>query len=302
MTRKSDQPFGSELTPPRRAFLRALANTGAKEPQPANEVARLATATCQEKFLEQSLPKLVLHALEHAGYIETTRTTAGEPLLVAPTEKLATDAVEPLLKRLESQADPEFVTLLRRPLPDVLSAAESTDKHIAGLALEALAFKIIRLLDLDYVSTRLQGAQTGGAEVELIFESSRLVFTRWQIRCKNTARLTLDDVAKEVGLAYVLKSSGVVAATTGTVAPEARRYANSIIGTSNLDVVMLDGADLRTIAASPARIVRIFSREARHAMRLKQPGIRAMEWGELPQARLKTGPGRGYGAAQNSPN
>lgn len=301
MTRKSDLPFGSELTPPQRAFLRALANTGAKEPQPAHEVAGLATATCQERLPEESLPRLVLHALEHAGYIETTRTTAREPLLVAPTEKLATDVVEPLLKRLESQADPEFVTLLRRPLPDVLSEVENTDKHIAGLALEALAFKIMRLLDMDYVATRLRAAQTGGAEVELIFESSRLVFTRWQIRCKNTARLTLDDVAKEVGLAYGLKSSAVVAVTTGTVAPEARRYANSIIGTSNLDVVMLDGADLKAIAASPARIVRIFSREARHAMRLKQPGIRGMEWGELPQARLEARPGRGYGAVQGSP-
>lgn len=305
MTRKSDLPFGSELTPSQRAFLRALANTGTKEPQPASEVARLATATCQERFPEESLPKLALRALEHAGYIETTRTTAegtGGPLLVAPTQKLATDVVEPLLKQLESHADPEFVALLRRPLPDVLSEVESTDKQVAGLALEALAFKIMRLLDMDYVATRLRGPQTGGTEAELIFESSRLVFTRWQILCKNTARLTLDDVAREVGLTYLLKSGAVVAATTGTVAPEARRYANSIIGTSNLHVVMLDGADLKTIAARPARIVRIFSREARHAMRLRQPGILGMEGGELPQAWLETRPGRGYGTVQNSPN
>ncbi len=262
-----------DLTQLQRTFLRALANTGTKEPQPANEIARLATATYGEKFPEKSLPKLVLHALEGAGYIETTKTTTGrgaKPFLVAPTEKLARDVVEPLLKQLESQTDPKLVALLRRPLTDVLADLDSTDKHVAGLALEALAFKIMRLLDMDYVATRLRGAQTGGAEVDLIFESARLVFTRWQIQCKNTARVSLDDVAKEVGLTHFLKSNAVVVGTTGTIGAEARRYANKIMTDSNLAVVMLDGADLKTIADRPARIVRVFNREARHAMKLKK--------------------------------
>ncbi len=262
-----------ELTQLQRTFLRALANTGTKEPQPANEIARLATATYGEKFPEKSLPKLVLHALEDAGYIVTTKTTTGrgaKPFLVAPTGKLATDVVEPLLKQLESQTNPELVALLRRPLPDVMADLDSTDKHVAGLALEALAFKIMRLLDMDYVATRLRGAQTGGAEVDLIFESARLIYTRWQIQCKNTARVSLDDVAKEVGLTHFLKSNAVVVVTTGTIGAEARRYANKIMTDSNLAVVMLDGADLKTIADSPARIVRVFNREARHAMKLKK--------------------------------
>lgn len=262
----------AELTPLQRTFLRALANTGAKEPRPANEIARLATATFGEKFPEKSLPKLVLHALEDDGYIETTKTTTGrgaKPFLVAPTGKFVREIVEPLLKQLESQTDPQLVALLRRSLPDILEDLDSSDKHVAGLALEALAFKIMRLLDMDYVATRLRGAQTGGAEVDLIFESARLVFTRWQIQCKNTARVSLDDIAKEVGLTHVLKSNAIVVVTTGTVGAEARRYANKIMADSNLAIVMLDGADLKTIAESPARIVRVFNREARHAMKLK---------------------------------
>ena len=269
------EQFGKlgELTPLQRTFLRALANTGTNKPQSANEIARLATATYGEKFPEKSLPKLVLHALEDAGYIETTKTTTGrgaKPFLVTATEKLARDIVEPLLKQLESQTDPKLVALLRRPLPDVLVDLDSTDRHVAGLALEALAFKIMRLLDMDYVATRLRGAQTGGAEVDLIFESARLVYTRWQIQCKNTARVALDDVAKEVGLTHFLKSNAVVLVTTGTVGAEARRYANKIMVDSNLAVVMLDGADLKTIAETPARIIRVFNREARHAMKLKK--------------------------------
>ena len=101
---------------------------------------------------------------------------------------------------LKTQTDPKLVALLRRPLPEILKELSDTDRHVKGLALEALAFKIMRLLDMDYVATRLRGAQTGGAEVDLVFQSARLVFSRWQIQCKNTPRVALDDVAKEVGL------------------------------------------------------------------------------------------------------
>jgi len=92
-------------------------------------------------------------------------------------------------------------------MADILSDLTAKDKHQRGLALEALAFKLMRLLDMTYVATRLRGTTTGGAEVDLIFESSRLVFSRWQVQCKNTANVSLDDVAKEVGLTHMLKAT-----------------------------------------------------------------------------------------------
>ena len=42
----------------------------------------------------------------------------------------------------------------------------------------------------------LRGAATGGVVVDIVSESTRLVFSRWQIQCKNTTRLSLDDIAK----------------------------------------------------------------------------------------------------------
>ena len=263
----------SDLPPLQRAFLRALANTGTDEPQPANEIARLASATYGEKFPEKSLPRLVLKGLEAAGYITVKKTTEGrgaKPFLVAPTQKLITDVVDPLLEQLSRQTDPKLIRLLRRPLVDILTELKDEDRFVAGLALEALAFKIMRLLDMTYVDTRLRANQTGGAEVDLIFESARLVFSRWQIQCKNTARVSLDDVAKEVGLTHFLKSNAIVVVTTGQVGAEARRYANRIMADTNLAVVMLDGRDLASISESPARIVRAFQREAQHAMNLKK--------------------------------
>lgn len=266
----------SDLTPLQRAFLRALANTGTTVPQRANEIAKLASVTYGEKFPEKSLPKLVLHDLVEAGYITTQKTTVGrgaKPFLVTPTDKLVADVVDPLLEQLKTQTDPALVALLRKPMPDILLDLTDRDRHVKGLALEALGFKIMRLLDMDYVATRLKGSQTGGAEVDLVFQSARLVFSRWQIQCKNTSRVALDDVAKEVGLTHFLKSNAIVIVSTGGVGSEARRYANRIMRDSNLAVVMLDGDDLKVISESPAKVVRIFQREAQNAMKLKKLDI-----------------------------
>ncbi len=263
----------ARFTAEQRAFLRALANTGVTTPQPANEIARLATTTYDVRFPEKSLPKLVLHALVEAGYIIADKTTTGrgaKPFLVTPTEKLINDLIGPLLDQLKDQTDPKLLDLLKKPLATVLFDLTSDDRYVAGLALEALAFKLMRLLDMTYVATRLRASATGGAEVDLIFQSARLVFSRWQVQCKNTSRVSLDDVAKEVGLTHFLKSNVIVMVSTGEIGPEARRYANKIMADSNLCIVMLDGGDLALIETRAGAIVDVFTREARHAMDLKK--------------------------------
>lgn len=271
-TAPSDFEVLARFTPEQRAFLRALANTGIATPQPANEIARLAAATYGVKYPEKSLPKLVLNEIAAAGYITAKKTTAGRgarPFLVTPTEKLVADIVGPLLDQLKGQTDPKLLGLLKKPLAAILTELESPNRYLAGLALEALAFKLMRLLDMTYVATRLSAKATGGAEVDLIFESARLVFSRWQIQCKNTTRVSLDDVAKEVGLTHFIKSNVIIIVTTGEVGPEARRYANKIMRDSNLAIVMLDATDLAAVNKTPSVIVDVFNREARTAMRLK---------------------------------
>jgi site-specific DNA-methyltransferase (cytosine-N4-specific) len=262
----------ARFTAEQRAFLRALANTGVTTPQPANEIARLAATTYGVRFPEKSLPKLVLNALVQAGYITADKTTTGrgaKPFLVAPTEKLINDLIGPLLDQLKDQTDPKLLDLLKRPLANILAELTSEDRYVAGLALEALAFKLMRLLDMTYVATRLRASATGGAEVDLIFQSARLVFSRWQVQCKNTSRVSLDDVAKEVGLTHFLKSNVIVMVSTGEIGPEARRYANKIMADSNLCIVMVDRGDLALIDTRASAIVDVFMREARHAMDLK---------------------------------
>lgn len=263
----------ARFTPQQRAFLLALANSGVTAPQPANEIVKLASATYGVRFPDKSLPKDVLNALETAGFITATKTTTGrgaKPFLVAPTGKVQAEIIGPLLDQLKDQVDPKLLDLLTKPLADIITEMESADRYVAGLALEALAFKIMRTLGMDYVATRLRAKDTGGAEVDLIFHSARLVYSRWQVQCKNTARVSLDDVAKEVGLTHFLKSSVIVMVTTGDIGTEARRYANRIMTDSNLAVIMIDRADLEGVIASPAYLVEAFQREAEHAMALKQ--------------------------------
>ena len=226
-------------------------------------------------FNEKNLPKAVLYPLQKAGYLELTRgtKTAGrgsKPFRVSTTAKLAAEIIAPLLEQLEKVTCADLRPLLRKPLDQILAELPSLDRHIRGLALEALAFKLMRLIDLTYVATRLRGTATGGAEVNLIFESSRLVFSRWQIQCKNTTRVSLDDVAKEVGLTHMLKSNVIVIVSTGQIGEEARRYANKVMTDSNLCIVMVDHVDIERIQQKPATIVDVFNREARQAMEIKK--------------------------------
>ena len=258
-----------------KAYLKVLANVGGGGPHFSNDIERLAASTYGVNFNEKNLPKQVLYPLRDARYITLERGTreagrGAKPFLVAATEKLAADIITPLIEQLEQQTHADLRPLLRKSLKEIREELDSENRHIRGLALEALAFKLMRLIDLSYVATRLRGSATGGAEVDLIFESARLVFSRWQVQCKNTARVSLDDVAKEVGLTHLLKSNAIVMVSTGEIGGEARRYSNRVMADSNLCIVMLDKSDLALIESSPAAIVDVFNREARHAMDLKR--------------------------------
>jgi hypothetical protein len=262
------------LSAEQRAFLKTLANMAGVGPYQSNEIEKLATATYGIRFNEKGLPKQVLYPLEKAGFVTLVRGTkeagrGAKPFAVQPTKKLQKEILTPLLEQLEKQTSSDLRPLLRKPMHDILADLKAADTHTRGLALEALAFKLMRLLDMDYVATRLRGSATGGAEVDLIFQSARLVFSRWQVQCKNTSRVNLEDVAKEVGLTHLLKSNVIVVVSTGEIGASARGYTNKVMGDTNLCLVLVNGDDLLAIEKNPAAIVDVFRREAVHAMRLK---------------------------------
>ncbi|MBW2039014.1 MAG: restriction endonuclease [Deltaproteobacteria bacterium] len=268
----------SMLTIEQKAFLKTIANMGEAGPYWSNEVEKLASTTYGVKFDEKNLPKTVLYTLEKAGYISLERGTkkigrGAKPFQVMLTDKMKSELIAPIIECLQNQAHPDLRPMLRKPLTEILKELLSADRHIKGLALEALAFYLMRLIDLKYVATRLRGQVTGGAEVDLIFEGARLIFSRWQIQCKNTKVVSLDDVAKEVGLTFQLKSNVVMVVSTGSIGGEARKYAQQVMSTTNLNVILLDSNDLQKIADNPTYIADALNREARRAMEIKKLDI-----------------------------
>jgi site-specific DNA-methyltransferase (cytosine-N4-specific) len=265
----------SMLTVEQKAFLKTLANMGETGPYWSNEVEKLASTTYGVKFDEKNLPKTVLYPLEKAEYISLERGTkqigrGAKPFQVKLTNKMKSELIAPLIECLQSQAHPDLRPMLRKPLTEILKELSSADRYVKGLALEALAFYLMRLIDLKHVATRLRGQVTGGAEVDLIFEGARLIFSRWQIQCKNTKVVSLDDVAKEVGLTFQLKSNVVMVVSTGNIGGEARKYAQQVMSTTNLNVILLDSNDLQRIADNPTYIANALNREARRAMEIKK--------------------------------
>ena len=270
-----------------RAYLKALANIGSSGPHSSNDIEKLATATYGVSFNEKNLPKQVLYPLRDAGYVELERGTkragrGAKPFQITATTKLASEVVTPLIEQLEQQTHADIRPMLRKPIKEIRKELDSEDRHARGLALEALAFKLMRLLDLSYVATRLRGSATGGAEVDLLFESRHSVSSRWQVQCKDTTRISLDDVAKEVGLAGFFETNPIVIVSTGAIGKDARSYADKVMADLNLCVVMMDGNDLRLIGSRPAMIADVFSRESRRARRIKRLGL--LDDGCLPAA------------------
>ena len=136
-----------------RAYLKALANIDGGGPHSSNDIERLAAATYGVTFNEKNLPKQVLYPLRSAGYVELERGTqkagrGAKPFLVTATGKLAADIIAPLIEQLEQQVQADLRPLLRKGLKDIREELKAEDRHIRGLALEALAFKLMRLIGL----------------------------------------------------------------------------------------------------------------------------------------------------------
>lgn len=160
---------------------------------------------------------------------------------------------------------------LSKPLSEIVRELQSVDTGTRGKALEDLAFYFVRLLGLEFRGWRKRSKKTGSFEVDIIAEGTRLVFSRWQIQCKNMPdnTVSLDDIAVEVGLSLQMKASVILIVTTGHFSRDALAYASDIMQTTRLNIITLDKHDLAVLTASPLAIVDILNRKAREVMSLK---------------------------------
>lgn len=264
----------TQLNAPQRAFLRALTRIVEPDPFIANKMADLASTLYSVEYNHKELPKAILFPLQDIGYIELTKSTAGrgaKPYEVSRTVKFHQEISEPILASAAENAGLVPKELFEQPLSQILLDLKSNDKHIKGKALELLAIYFARLIDLDFKGWRIRSEDTGGAEVDVIVEGARLIFSRWQIQAKNTKIVRLDDVAKEVGLSITFIYSNVVMlVTTGDFTKDAYDYAHHVMKTCNLNVILLNGTELEYISRDATNIVSVLNRKAEQTMVLKE--------------------------------
>lgn len=254
------------MTPAQVAVIRVLAELG--DASIDSSKLRLAAEKAHGvRINEKQMPKTVLLPLKQMGYV-SFKSGKARSAPVKATAKLRADVTVPLLEQLAGALPPKLLELLRLSLSEIVAKLDA-GKHEKGLALEALAFKMLRLAGLRYLDTRYRPKSGGRFEVDLLFDSQNLAYGRWQVQCKNTSAVSLDDVAKEVGLTYYLLSSVVAVITRGTVGAEARNYAVDVMRKTNLAVVLIDGEDVEQIVEDPLHIFEVLAREADFAMRLK---------------------------------
>lgn len=253
-------------------FLKALCNTASDDFPKAADIRELASATYGFVFQEKSFSGVVLNPLEEKGLIEKQKTTGGRggsTPLVKVTDLTKKEIILPLLSQIENMIGKDVSIYFQKPLAELREDIDSDDTYVKGVALEAFAIKIMKIIGLDFIKTRLKGSESAGAEVDVLFDSSRLLYSRWQVQCKNTQKVSLDQIAKEVGLSHVLKTNAIVIMTTGTISANAREYAIQIMKSLNLCIIMLEGSDIDAIIEEPAKIVSIFNRDSLNAKHIK---------------------------------
>jgi len=193
---------------------------------------------------------------------------------VAATQKLLETDVDLLPEGEGWGIPPDLKAKLQTPLDKVYEDLKSTNTHVKGIALELLAIRMA--IDLTLTPTRLRerGTRTGGAEVDLVAEGAHLHFSRWLLQCKNTSKVGVAALAKEVGMAVLLKAHVVVVVTTGTFSPSVRTYAKELAATNPLQAVLVDGPVLAAYRSGGAAALRKhFNDHARQTLAVKRPQV-----------------------------
>lgn len=262
----------ADLTVAQRDFARALALLD-EDNIPSNKVREHATALYGTEFDEGGLPQSVLHKLEEVGLITYSKTTGGrgaKPHEVSPTATLRNAFFIPVLDAMKHSIGANYRRIARMRLDDIVRDLDDPSTYTKGLALEALTIYLTRLLDLTFVQWRHRSAATGGTEVDAIVEGSRLLFSRWQIQCKNTVSADVDQLAKEVGVATAMRTNVVMFVCTGRIGKSVQLFARAVMENTAMQVILLDGSHIARLRQSPADITAILTEQAREAMLIKR--------------------------------
>ena len=219
------------------------------------------------KFIERpdQIANDILYPLEKLGFFEIVRSSQGRGgnsgsiryrqkiFLLTPADFV------------EGAQEKSPHIQIKKPIEQIFGELESQDISVKGIALEELAISIGQALGLRFVEFRAQGATTGGAEVDVIFEQLGLSYSKWLIQCKNTPKdkVHVSAVAKEVGNAVIHHANIVLLITTGGFTTAAQEYAKQTIAQSNIQVILVDGSEIAKFRTNGvSSLSRFFERQS----------------------------------------
>lgn len=238
------------------------------------------TAHGRSIFPEGKLREKVIAPLVSVGMLEVRGTGGGRG--GDSGEACVCDALRNLNIELPAEGMSGIPNDLRdklsTPLSDIFHNLEHSSTHIRGLALELLSLRLVRDIGLFPVCFRERTSKTQEAEVDLIAQGVHLHYSRWLVQCKNTASVEVSDIAKEVGMAVVLKAQVILMVTTGTFRRTVQIYANGLATSSNLQAILIDGALLEKYRSSgAAAVIDALQKAAYQVLALKAHQVRDEE-------------------------
>jgi len=260
-----------ELTEAQILFCRALLSLNAKDWIEHNIVVKHAEALYagEASYNWKDIDRTVLH---EKGKKSSSTARGGNPARVKPTEKFEKEIAEPILAPMYKSAGYRDVRRIRSIPWEKLVAdiKQRRDEQLRGESLEYIAIRICQLLDLDFMGWRETDEElAGGGEVDGFMHTARLVYSRWQIQCKASDKVTLETLAKEVGVAEITLANIILIVSTGTITASAATFRERIIRKTPLNIVVIDGNALAEIVKNPAAITSILKAQAQDAFKSK---------------------------------
>lgn len=271
------------LSPAQKHFLLSSLNLDVRELTPANKIAEHTRSIYKVKLTTKNLVKDVIEPLVDIGLIETEKSTGGRGAKsnkIKLTQKAQAELLTPLLKSIADEAKISEIEL-NRSFSEVVNDLTNEDKHIKGKALELLAIWMIRLTSLRF--TKWRSREAGKGEVDVLAASDRFVYSRWQIQCKNTKKVEIDVLAKEIGITFVTGADVVMVVTTGEFTKEAYQYAYRMMEVSRYYMILLQKDDIESIKQDKTNIIEILDRKARRVFAKKELDVSNEQIDEIEQ-------------------
>lgn len=237
-------------------------------------------------FDEDQLRKSVVDPLLKIGWIEAPAAKSGKGGSARASERLLRVPLDKILPHMFGAIPGDLRGQLTLPLLEVRKLLyDESSNYNRGLGLELLALRMLLALALEPRGFRQRARDTSFAEVDLLAEGRNLLFSRWVVQCKNlkdSSKVQLSDVAKEVGIAIHQKAHVVAVVTTTDFTSEARKYADEITRETHLQFLLVPGDIVRSyLSGGESRLLEFVMKNAAHVMAMKRGQLDgAIRWSQ----------------------